>query len=79
MKVQIDLTQMRPAESGLIKEIRGGHGFVRKIQSMGLRQGKRIIKISSHFWSGPQTVEIDNLQLAMGFGMARKVLVEVER
>lgn len=75
----IDLTQMKPGESGVITEIQGGHGLIRKIQSMGLRPGKKITKVSSHFWRGPQTVEIDNLQVAIGFGMAKRIFVQVER
>lgn len=75
----IDLTQMKPGESGVIVEIQGGHGLVRKIQGMGLRPGKKITKVSSHFWRGPQTVEVDNIQIAVGFGMAKRILAEVER
>ena len=75
----IDLTQMQPEEAGIVKEIQGGYGLIRKIQSMGLRPGKKITKVSSHFWRGPQTVEVDNLQVAIGFGMARRILVEVKR
>jgi ferrous iron transport protein A len=77
--MKLDLTQMQPGESGVITEIHGGHGFERKIQSMGIRPGKRIIKVSSHFWRGPQTIEIGNLQVAIGFGMAKKIFVQVER
>jgi len=75
----IDLTQMQPGETGIVKEIQGGHGFIRKLQSMGMRPGKKITKVSSHFWRGPQTIEIDNSQIAIGFGMAKRILVEVER
>lgn len=75
----IDLTQMQPGETGIVEEIQGGHGFVRKLQSMGLRPGKKIIKVSSHFWRGPQTVEVNNIQIAIGFGMSRRILVEVQR
>jgi len=75
----LDLTQMQPKESGVVMEIQGGCGLIRKLQSMGIRPGKKITKISSHFWRGPQTVEIDNLQIAIGFGMAKKILVEVKR
>lgn len=73
----VDLTKMQAGESGLITEIHGGHGFERKIQSMGIRPGKRIIKVSSHFWCGPQTIEIDNLHIAIGFGIARRIFVRV--
>ena len=75
----IDLTQMQAGESGLITEIHGGHGLERKIQSMGVRSGKKIVKVSSHFWRGPQTIEIDNLQIAVGFGIAQKIFVRVKK
>ena len=76
----INLTQMRPGETGIVKEIQGGgHGLVRKLQSMGLRLGKKITKVSSHFWNGPQTVKVGNIQIAVGFGMAKSILVEVKR
>ena len=75
----IDLTQMQPGETGIVEEVQGGHGIVRKLQSMGLRPEKKITKVSSHFWRGPQTVEVDNIQIAVGFGMAKKILVDVKR
>lgn len=75
----IDLTQLQPGETGIVEEIQGGQGIRSKLQSMGVRPGKKITKVSSHFWHGPQTVEVDNMQIAMGFGMARKILVEVKR
>jgi len=75
----VDLTQMQPGEAGIVKEIQGGQGFIRKLQSMGVRPEKKITKVSSHFWRGPQTVEVDNMQIAVGFGMAKKILVEVKR
>lgn len=75
----IDLTQMQPGESGIITEIRGAHGLISKVQSIGIRPGKKITKVSSHFWRGPQTIEIDNIQVAIGFGMAKRIFVQVER
>ena len=75
----INLTQMQPGEVGIVKEIQGGQGFIRKLQSMGVRPEKKITKVSSHFWHGPQTVEVDNIQIAIGFGMAKRILVQVER
>lgn len=78
-KMTIDLTQMQLDEAGVVMEIQGGCGFIRKIESMGVRRGKTITKVSSHFWRGPQTVEVDNIQIAIGFGMAKRILVEVQR
>ncbi|MBU4252387.1 MAG: ferrous iron transport protein A [Candidatus Omnitrophica bacterium] len=75
----IDLTQMQPGEIGAIVEIHGGQGMIKRLQSMGIRPGKKIAKVSSHFWRGPQTVEIGNMQVTVGFGMAKRILVEVKR
>ena len=74
----ITLAQMKRGDSGLIIEIRGGFGFVRRMESMNIRIGKRITKQSSMFKRGPITIRLDHAQLALGFGMANKVLVEVQ-
>ena len=71
------LNQMAQGESGTIFEIQGGFGFVRRMESMNIRVGKRITKSSSIFKRGPITIRIDNTHMALGFGMANKILVEV--
>ncbi len=75
----IDLTKMRPGESGTIEGLQGGCDFLRRVQGMGLRPGKVVKKVSSHFWRGPQTVEVDKMRFAIGHGMAKKILVRVEK
>lgn len=75
----IDLTRLKHGETGIVSVIQGGGGFVQKITTIGVRPGKKIKKISSHFWGGPQTVEVDTVQVAIGYGMAKKIMVEVDR
>jgi len=77
--LRIDLTQLKHGETGKIVEFAGGSNFIKKIESMGVRPGKSATKVSSHFWRGPQTIKIDRTQIAIGYGMARKIMVEVER
>ena len=74
----IDLTQLKTGESGVVVGLEGGFGFMRRIQSLGIREGKRVTKVSSSFWRGPQTVTVDGMEVAIGFGMAKKVLIEAE-
>lgn len=76
--MSIDLTQMKPGETGVIKELCGGMEFMRRLQSMGIRPGRRIRKVSSHFWRGPQTIEVDKARVAIGFGMAKKIIIELD-
>jgi len=75
----ISLVEMKRGEIGIVTEILGGMGAAQRIRSMGIRVGKEIKKGEAHFWRGPQTVVVDNFKVALGFGMASKVMVEVER
>ena len=77
-KSLLPLAQMRVGQSGQVAEVRGGHGLARRLESMGIRPGRNITKISSTFFRGPITLRVDHTMLAVGFGMARKILVEVE-
>ena len=75
----IDITHLKLGEKGVIKEITGGIGLISKMQNMGLMVGKRVKKISSHFWCGPQTIEVGRCKVAVGYGIAKKIIVEVEK
>ncbi len=74
----IDLTQMRAGECGKIVELHGGRGMILKLEAMGIRQGVKITKISSQIMRGPVIVKVGNTQVAIGFGMARRVLVNTD-
>lgn len=75
----VDLTQLKEGESGIVTRIDGGFGLTRRLESLGLRVGKRVTKVSSQLMRGPLTVRIGNSQIAIGFGMARKITVQVEK
>ena len=75
----VDVTQMQPGDTGIVREMQGGRGLIRKLQSMGVRPGKKLTKVSSHFWHGPQTVMIDYMQIAVGFRIAKRIIVELDR
>jgi ferrous iron transport protein A len=72
----IDLTQLEEGESGVVVRIDGGYGLVHRLESLGIRVGKKITKVSAQFMHGPVCVRIDSYQVALGFGMAKKILVE---
>jgi len=73
----VDLTQMKAGQSGIVTEIHGGYGMTRKLDAMGIRLGVRITKVSGQIMRGPVVVRTGNTQVAIGFGMARRVVVEV--
>lgn len=75
---QTTVAQMRTGERGRIIEITGGHGPTRRLEAMGIRPGKKIAKVSSMLMRGPVTIQVDGVQVAIGFGIARRILVELE-
>ncbi len=74
---QVTLARMRAGQSGMVLRIEGGHGLVNRLNALGIIPGKRITKISSMLMWGPVTVEVDRTQVAVDFGMASRILVQL--
>ena len=74
---RISLARMRAGQKGKIIRISGGHGAAGKLEALGIRQGEEIKKISDQWMRGPVLLQHGHSQLALGFGMASKVLVEI--
>ena len=74
---QISLSRMEAGQSGRVVEIQGGHGLTSRLSALGIRPGQRVTKVNSMFMRGPVTIQVGNAQVAIGFGMASKVIVEL--
>jgi ferrous iron transport protein A len=70
--------QMRSGQSGKVVQILGGQGLVNRLNAMGIRPGKKITKISAMFLRGPVTIQVGQIRAAIGYGMASKIVVEVD-
>ena len=77
MGKRISLARMRAGQKGKIVRISGGYDAVRRLEALGIRDGQEIKKISEQWMRGPVLLQHGNTQLALGFGMASKVLVEI--
>ena len=75
---QVTLARLRAGQSGMVLRIEGGHGLVNRLNALGIIPGKRITKISSMLMRGPVTVEVDRTKVAVGFGMASRILVQLD-
>jgi ferrous iron transport protein A len=75
-KEQFTLIQMRRRQRGTVLQIKGGHGLVRRLNALGILPGKKITKVSAMLMRGPVTIEVDRAQIAIGFGMAQKIIVK---
>ena len=74
--MRVSLANMRPGQSGFLVEILGGHGMIRRLDALGLRLCKKVRKVSSMLMRGPVVVEVDGFQVAIGYGMASRIIVE---
>jgi len=59
----VTLRQMQLGQKGKVAQIQGGFRLVNRLNALGVRPGTRITKISA---------------LAVGFGMANKIIVELD-
>ena len=66
------LTQLKVGEKARIVAIGGGRGLRQKLFLRGLFEGKVIRMVSNY---GPATVEVDRNIVAIGRGMAQKIIV----
>ena len=75
---QVVLSRMEAGQSGIVVEIQGGRGMINRLSALGIRPGQRLTKISSMFMRGPVTIQVGNAQVAIGFGMAKRIIVELD-
>jgi len=68
---------MEIGQTGTVIGILGGRGLMRRLEALDIRPGKKVTKVSSTLFRGPVTLRVDNAQLAIGFGMANRIIVEV--
>ena len=76
---QVPLTRLKIGQSGVVVQIQGGLGLVSRLSAIGIRPGKKITKVSAMLMRGPVTVHVDRAQVAIGFGMARRIIVELSQ
>ena len=76
-KKLVSLANMETGQSGTIMEFRSGSGLTRHLEEMGIRSGKKATKISGMPLRGPVVVQVGGTRIALGHGMAMKVMVEL--
>jgi len=75
---KISLAQIKANRKGKIVEILGGANLQSKLMNMGVRSGKEFTKLSHIGLEGPVVIKIGRTILALGHGIASKIMVEPE-
>jgi ferrous iron transport protein A len=71
------LTELAMGEEGIITVLQGGWGAQERLRRMGLQEGQRVRKVSALAWGGPVVVLVNRAQIAIGRGIARRIMVRV--
>jgi len=74
----LPLTEITNGQSGTIHSCRGGQAMEQRLNSLGIRQGQRVTRIGGMFMRGPITIKVEKSQVAIGFGMAKHIMVNVQ-
>lgn len=68
---------MKPNQVGRVQRIEGGRGVVERLNRMGVWPGIIITMTSTQPFQGPVTFRAGGTELALGYGIAQKVFVEI--
>jgi ferrous iron transport protein A len=69
------LSELGPQEQGTIIALRGGRGLQARLRALGLAEGQVVRKLSALGWGGPVIVLVNRAQVAIGRGMAHRIVV----
>jgi len=75
-KGETHLVNLPTRKKAKIKKLNGGQQFKTNMRTMGIREGKNITLISRHPMGGPCVIEVGNMKVTIGRGMASKIIVE---
>ena len=72
----VPLTELNVGEEGIIALIQGGRAAVQRLMDMGLTQGTSVTVLASAPFSGPLQLMVRSATLAIGWGLANRILVK---
>lgn len=72
----MSITELKTGQKAKVIEIQAGQGLVKKLEDIGIRIGSHVSNLSGEGAGGPVVVQSGCTQVALGRGMARKIIVE---
>jgi Fe2+ transport system protein FeoA len=74
---KINLIKMKKGQKGTIAHIDGGSSLEKRLVIMGVHMDKTIIKLSSFVMKGPVAIKSGRTVIALGYGMASRIWINV--
>jgi ferrous iron transport protein A len=73
----VSLAEMTCGQTGIVTGITGGMGMAQKLHVFGICAGNVVTKVSGQWMHGPCVIRHDNTEVAIGFGMAQRIMVDI--
>jgi len=86
-KSEVPLTSLRDGETAILTSIKAGHGkgrgrgwgFEKRLMDMGLTPGTKVVVVKSAPFHGPLEILVRGSRIALGRGVAERILVEIQK
>ena len=75
--MKTDLLGLETDQEAMVIQLKGGVTLQNKLNSLGIREGKKVKKLGKNFFRGPITVEVGQTRVAIGHSMAKKIIVKI--
>ncbi|MHA1684701.1 MAG: FeoA family protein [Promethearchaeota archaeon] len=72
----IPLSLLKDGQESVVVKIQAGRGAHTRLCHLGILPGTRIKKLQGAPFKGPVKIEVRDTTLALGFGLASKILVD---
>jgi ferrous iron transport protein A len=73
------LVELKTGDTAEVVSIEGGAGLSSRLYSMGIFPGQTLQKAGGMAFGGPVLVNVGSSQLAVGRGMAEKIIVRIAK
>jgi ferrous iron transport protein A len=73
--IELTLDRLQVGTRARVLEIRGGRGLERRLTHMGIHPGDIVLIAQSGLFRGPLLIEAHGYRIALGRGVARRVVV----
>ncbi len=73
----LPLSALHAGQSGKVLEITGGWSLRRRLNQIGIHVGDRLQVVRGAVFGGPVLIRIHFCDIALGRGMAQRIIVEV--
>jgi ferrous iron transport protein A len=72
------LTRLKTRQKIRVERVEAGASVQHRLLSMGIYPGRELVVLSAGALRGPVTVRVGRSTVALGHGMASKIMVETE-